>query len=96
MECMYSILYVICSAEIKKHNYSNKYNTEKTTTIKRTAVRETAISRHPEGPIVGTLKILRTSQHYHIEGFKEALNWAPLCRWTLVSRNKCEFFKSGL
>ena len=38
------------------------------TAIRRTAVRETGVSRHHGGPIEGPPETPRTSQHYHIEG----------------------------
>ena len=45
--------------------------TEKTTTIRRIAVRETGVSRHLRGLIESTLKPLGQSQHYVMEGLKE-------------------------
>ena len=47
-------------------------NASKTTTIRRTAVRETAVSRHYGRPIEGPHEASQTSQHYGIEGFKGA------------------------
>ena len=45
----------------------------KTTTIRRTAVRETCVSRYHGGPIEGSLKILETSRHYDTEGFEDKI-----------------------
>ena len=47
----------------------------KTTTIRRTAVRETGVSRHHDGSIECSSQTPRASQHYSIEEFKEFLHW---------------------
>ena len=56
----------------------------------------TVITRHCEGPIEGSLKLLGLSRYYRFEGLKGALNWvpimpnwgigSPLCRQTPFSR----------
>ena len=46
----------------------------RTTTITRTAVRETGVFRHHDGPIVGSSETLQTSWHYGDEGLKENRN----------------------
>ena len=45
-------------------------HTGKTTAIRRIAVRETLICRHKGETIKGPPDILRTAQHYCIEGLK--------------------------
>ena len=65
----------------------------KTTPIRRIAVRETGVSRHHEGLIEGPPETPQTSEHYRIEGFKGALNWAPI---KYVERCKYEFFHSAI
>ena len=58
----------------------------KTAAIRRTAVRQTGVSRHYEGPVEVSPETSRTSQHYRIEGLMGAYNWPSLCRETLVSQ----------
>ena len=53
-------------------NYANRQ--KKNTMIRRTAVRETSVSRHHEGSIEGS----GISEHYGIEGFKGGLNLIPI------------------
>ena len=65
--------------------------TAKTTAIRLIDVRETRVSRHHRVRI----EVLRTSQHYHNEGFKGGgLNWAPLYRETPASRTANVGFSS--
>ena len=45
--------------------------------MRRTAVRETGVSRHQGGQLGGTPETPRISRHCGIEGFKEGLNWPP-------------------
>ena len=48
-----------------------------TTPIRRIAVRENGVSRHHGGVFEGSLKTIRTSQHYRIEGFKGGPQLGP-------------------
>ena len=59
-----------------------KNNTDQTPSCPR----DCSFSRHHGGPIHGPLKPPNHYSVYHFEGFRRALNWAPSCRRTLVSR----------
>ena len=68
----------------------------KTTKIRRTAVRETGVSRQNRGQIGGPSETLRTSHHYVIEGTKGLINWATTVpRGSSLSNNQ-DIFLSGL
>ena len=78
--------------------------TGRTTTIRRTAVRETGVFWKSCVSNWGhhALKPLEPSQHYCIEGFTMALNWAPIeCKFSqsvvlgsISRRPNCNFFNS--
>ena len=49
----------------------------KTTTMRRTAVRENGVCQHHVSPIEGLPEIPRTSNHYDFEGYKEGPQLTP-------------------
>ena len=58
--------------------------TGKRKAIRRVAVRETGVTQHHEGPLLGP----RTSQYSIVlRGLRGALNYPPLCRYPPVSRS---------
>ena len=57
---------------------------------RRVVVRED-VSLHHGGSIKGTPETLEPSQHHRIEGFKGALNWAPIGPLCNLSDNKFIF-----
>ena len=71
--------------------------TGKTTAIRRVAVRETIASLGIKlVHLRGALELLGPSQHYPIEGFKGALNWASIMlRVASLLDSRCIFFQSG-
>ena len=55
--------------------------------------RETGVSRHHGGPIEGPSEISWTSQHYGTEGFRGAINWAPIIpRGVSISDSRSNFW----
>lgn len=64
-----------------------RVETGRTTSTRRVAVREAAVSRQHGGPIEGPPETPRTSQHCRIQGFKGRPSIAsPLCRETQIFR----------
>ena len=80
---MKTLLKMIEMAKLRKlNNYSDA------------AVREASVSRYNGGPIEGSPETPRTSQHYHFEGLKGALNWSPIMpRDPSLSDSQCKFFQ---
>ena len=68
--------YIYLQNKIYKNNWEARQ--EKTTAIRRIAVRETGVSRPHGGPIEGPPEAPRAPQRYRVEGFKGALNYSPI------------------
>ena len=58
---------------LEKFNYSSEARLEKKKLIRRTAVRETGLSRHHGEPIEGPLKPLGIPEQFGVERFKRGL-----------------------
>ena len=84
-----TILTALSRTDISRDQKSVHFwrRTEKTTAIRRIAVRETNVSQHHKGPIEGPLKPLGPSQHYCCKGFEGALNCS-----TIMPRHAGPFF----
>ena len=55
-----------------------------------------SLGHNHEGPIEGASEAPLTSQHYCIEGFKGAHNWAPIIQKDAsLSDSRCKLFQSG-
>ena len=68
------------------------FRLEKAAAIRLLAVRETGVFRHHMDAILGPPETPRTSQHYHIEGLKGALNWAPIMPLdACLSDSRCKY-----
>ena len=71
------LTWAICGKCTTFEPSKTRVSTQKTTAIRRVAVRDTSVSRHHEDPIKGHTKALNTSQDYHIKGFKEGSHLVP-------------------
>ena len=80
-----------CQAGETTYSYSrDRYSTA----IRRTAIRETSISRHHGGPMKGSTETLQLLHHYHIEGLGKEEGPKLLCRETIISRTADVIFSS--